>query len=110
MDAYGGEYATKFQDIISSYIRCEESLKSINKHHKIEIYPIDSLAYIDIDSLMYVLGEVLNEELPKEMKNYLRQVLFIERFVLNRNEIEEVKELICINYINNSIFVRCKEW
>lgn len=105
------EYITRFQDIIEAYGRRSEGPEEAKKAAGVALHNIDSLTYTDMPSLRKAIAETFNRKsTPREFEGFLERMLFVERFILEEQGCEKIAELVCVNFIDNGILLKCKRW
>lgn len=110
MGLHEPDYLSRFLSIINTCDTHPYRTQSEKTGRILQLHCIDSIMYIDIENMLWILSEIFDTIISPEIINYIRKVLFIETMNVDVDGVETEKELICINLIDNKALLKFHNW
>jgi Zinc finger, C2H2 type len=103
-------YLDELNRITQQYQLSPQHFRLEKTGRPIQLYSDNSMLYMDVENLFYIVDEILGPNIPPEIIEYLRKSTYAETIAIKNDGIEVHIEAICAQMINPGLFEGCKEW
>lgn len=110
MSLYEPDYFSQFQAIIGACEAYPHVTTLPKTGRTVKLHAINSMFYIDIQNMFYILNEIFGSRIPTEIIDYIKKIVFIETLSTSYDTLDETKELICISFIDNNTLLKFHNW
>lgn len=103
-------YVAEFQKIIEEYKASPFGFRLRKTGAFLKLVESNGLLYLDTENLFKIVNELLGPNIPEEMKEYIRSIIFSETITVEKQNTQQMMLLTCIQFLDYGFFTKCVDW
>lgn len=104
------KFMDDFKKILAHYSTSPFGFRLRKTGRSLKLLEYNGLHYLNIQNLFNIVDELLGPNIPNEIIPYLENIIFSEEITIETKNGLEMKEVTCVQFIDERFFEKCAEW